>query len=97
MTTRFCRYELRTTDGEAAGRFYAELFGHARAIVWPLHEQARARGVTPHWLGSIGVEDLQRLERASEELVKRGATVLGPCASPETAAWRQFLKIQVGL
>jgi predicted enzyme related to lactoylglutathione lyase len=75
MTNRFCRYELRTLDDDAARQFYARLLGHERAIVWPLHEQARARGARPHWLGSIGVEDLPRV---SEEFVKRGATVLAP-------------------
>jgi uncharacterized protein len=78
MTSTFSRYELRTTDAEGARAFYAKLLGHEHAIVWPLHEQARARGAMPHWLGSIGVEDVQQLERVSEEFVQRGATTLGP-------------------
>lgn len=78
MTSRFCRYELRTIEVDAARDFYARLLGHDRAVVWLLHEQARARGAMPHWLGSIEVDDLQHLERTSEELVRRGATLLAP-------------------
>jgi len=78
MTSRFCRYELRTTDADAARAFYAGLLGHDRAIIWPLHEQARARGAMPHWLGSIAVDDVPELERISAELVSRGAMMLGP-------------------
>lgn len=78
MTLRFDRYELRTTDADAAREFYSKLLGHNRAIVWPLHEQARARGAMPHWLGSIGVGDLPNLEQITGELVARGATPLGP-------------------
>lgn len=78
MPLPFCRYELRSTDADAAREFYARLLGHDRAVVWPLHEQARARGAMPHWLGSVGVEDLPELERVAEELVRRGATMLGP-------------------
>ena len=32
----------------------------------------------PHWLGSVEVEDLAQLEHTSEELAKRGATILAP-------------------
>lgn len=78
MTNRFCRYELRTIEVDQAREFYRELLGHDKAVVWPLHEQARARGAVPHWLGSIGVGDLQQLERTSEELLRRGATSMGP-------------------
>jgi uncharacterized protein len=78
MTFPFYRYELRTTDADAAREFYAKLLGHDRAIVWPLHEEARARGAVPHWLGSIGVDDVQQLERITGEFVGRGATMLGP-------------------
>jgi uncharacterized protein len=77
----FIRYELRTTEVEVARAFYARLLGHDRAIVWPLHEQARARGAVPHWLGSIGVEDLSRLDATRDELVRRGGMALGPTYS----------------
>jgi predicted enzyme related to lactoylglutathione lyase len=78
MTLAFSRYELRTIEVDAAHEFYSGLLGHDQAIIWPLHEQARARGAVPHWLGSIEVDDLQRLERSAETLVGRGATMLGP-------------------
>jgi len=73
--TRFCRFDLRTTDATAARAFYAKLLGHDGATIWPLHEQARARGAQPHWLGSIGVEDP---ERAAAAFVARGAVPIGP-------------------
>lgn len=72
---KFWRFELRTTDAEGARAFYASILGHDRAVVWPLHEQALARGARPHWLGHIRVEDA---EAASEAFVKRGALRLGP-------------------
>jgi predicted enzyme related to lactoylglutathione lyase len=72
---KFWRFELRTTDAEAARAFYASILGHERAVVWPLHEQALARGARPHWLGHLRVEDA---ERASEAFVERGALRLGP-------------------
>lgn len=74
MTT-FCRFDLRTTDANAARAFYARLLGHDRAAIWPLHEQALARGARPHWLGRLGVADV---ERAAAAFVERGATRLGP-------------------
>jgi predicted enzyme related to lactoylglutathione lyase len=77
MTRKFCRYDLRTTDVDASKTFYGRLFGHDRAVIWPLHEQARARGAVPHWLGSIMLEDLPALERASADLAARGGAILG--------------------
>lgn len=78
MDVRFCRYEIRTLEVDPAREFYRRLLGHDRAVVWPLHEQARARGAVAHWLGSIGVGDVGQLERTSEDLVRRGATLLAP-------------------
>src|SRR5882672_3356246 len=72
---KFCRFDLRTTDADAARVFYARILGHDRAVIWPLHEQALARGARPHWLGQIGVEDA---ERVAASFVERGATQLGP-------------------
>src|SRR5258706_9882284 len=73
--TKFFRFDLRTTDADAARAFYAKILGHDRAVIWPLHEQALARGARPHWLGYLGVADV---ERATAELVERGAMRLGP-------------------
>jgi predicted enzyme related to lactoylglutathione lyase len=74
---KFCRYELRTTDVPAARSFYADLLGRTCDIV-ALPEQARARGARPHWLGHLGVADV---ERALQAFVERGATQLGPTRS----------------
>lgn len=81
----FCRYVLRTLDVDAARRFYAEAIalvvppgesaGPSTLEAWPLHEQARARGAPPHWLGQIGVEDV---DRAADRLVALGSERLGP-------------------
>jgi predicted enzyme related to lactoylglutathione lyase len=83
---RFFRYDLRTTDPDAARAFYAEVVGldlpagqsaqePAIAAAWPLHEQARARGAPPHWLGAIGVADV---EATVDRLVQLGSERLGP-------------------
>lgn len=72
---RFSRFDLRTTDADAARAFYASVLGHDRASIWPLHEQARARGAQPHWLGQIEVSNLPQV---AAELEARGATALGP-------------------
>jgi len=77
---RFYRFALRTTDVEAARGFYNRLFGHGRSVIWPLHEQALARGARPHWLGTLGVDDVERTVAA---FVERGGMRLGPV--PATA------------
>lgn len=74
----FCRIELRTTEVESARTFYTTLFGHDRATIWPLHEQARARGAVPHWLGHVDVGDPQRLTGTLRDFIARGAVQLGP-------------------
>jgi predicted enzyme related to lactoylglutathione lyase len=82
----FCRYDLRTTDPDAARGFYSDAVGldfteapsagdNSMLAVWPLHEQARARGAPPHWLGQIGVTDVDATVR---RLVELGAERLGP-------------------
>jgi predicted enzyme related to lactoylglutathione lyase len=73
--TRFCRYELRTTDLTAARAFYARVLGRAGIDAVPLPADAAARGAPPHWLGHLGVEDVEGTARA---FVDRGATRLGP-------------------
>lgn len=72
---RFCRFDLRTTDADAARAFYGKVLGHDRASVWPLHEEALARGAKPHWLGQLGVTDP---DAVAEAFVVRGAVRLGP-------------------
>jgi uncharacterized protein len=78
----FCRYDLRTTDPDAARRFYSDVVGldlgagdSSSLAVWPLHEQARARGAPPHWLGSLAVDDVETMLR---RLLEAGSERLGP-------------------
>lgn len=78
MSHPFCRYDLRTTDPDAARLFYTEVIGlefDAELAVWPLHERALAAGAPPHWLGSIAVSDV---ETAMTRLLAQGAEALGP-------------------
>jgi predicted enzyme related to lactoylglutathione lyase len=86
ISSVFCRYDLRTTDPDAARSFYSKVvgldFGETPAAegpsmlgVWLLHEQARARGAPAHWLGHIGVVDL---EATVTRLLELGSERLGP-------------------
>ena len=87
MTGRvFCRYDLRTTDPSAAKTFYSEVVGldftgdpssdeSPPLGVWLLHEQARARGAPPHWLGHIGVTDV---DATAQRLIELGSERLSP-------------------
>jgi predicted enzyme related to lactoylglutathione lyase len=88
----FCRYDLRTTDPDAARAFYSEVVGLDFAGLpdqpsvlgaWLLHEQARARGAPPHWLGQIGVTDL---DATLARLLDLGAERLGPTVHPTDRA-----------
>jgi predicted enzyme related to lactoylglutathione lyase len=82
-SSTFCRYDLRTTDPDAARTFYSEAIGldFSRApeesvmAVWLLHEQARARGAPAHWLGQLGVTDV---EATVSRWVELGGERLGP-------------------
>lgn len=83
MRRMFCRYSLRTLDVEAAREFYREVVGldfsasptSSGIDIWPLHEQARARGAPPHWLGQLAVANV---EVAMGRLLDLGAERLGP-------------------
>ena len=81
MRSAFCRYDLRTTDPDAARAFYVDAVGlefpedGSILAVWPLHEQARARGVPAHWLGQVGVTDLAT---TVQQLLDQGSQLLGP-------------------
>jgi predicted enzyme related to lactoylglutathione lyase len=86
MATRFCRYDLRTTDVERARAFYSRIAG---ADFWsdtlgigPLSEQARARGALPHWLGHLAVDSVST---TAQRFLARGATPLGPPPPSECA------------
>ena len=74
---RFCPYHLRTTDVAAARGFYSALIelDDGAVDIAALPPEARARGAPPHWLGHLGVPDL---ETAVAAFVAGGATRLGP-------------------
>jgi predicted enzyme related to lactoylglutathione lyase len=73
-TARFARYVLRTTDVPAAQAFYTAVLGHQGDHIWPLHEQALARGARPHWLGHL---DVAEPAAAAAPLLAAGAQQLG--------------------
>lgn len=73
--TRFCRIELRTTDIPAARLFYRALLGDEGADIVAIPPEAIARGARPHWLGHLGVGEVEGTARA---FVAHGATRLGP-------------------
>ena len=79
--TRFCRIELRTIDVPAARLFYRALLGDDGADIVPLPAEAIARGARPHWLGHLGVADVEGVARA---FVAEGATPLGPLRPTST-------------
>jgi predicted enzyme related to lactoylglutathione lyase len=74
---RFVRYQLRTTDVPAARAFYTPIvdLGSGAIDVVPLPPEAAARGAPSHWLGHLGVDDVETLAGA---FVARGAARLGP-------------------
>jgi predicted enzyme related to lactoylglutathione lyase len=80
----FLRYELRTTDVEAARAFYADLLGperwsHRELSVIPLPERAAAMGAPSHWLGHAAVPDVSA---AVAKMVSLGGQLLGPPLPP---------------
>ena len=97
MTNRFSRYELRTTDPDRAREFYTAVLGLA---VWEsslrvtfLPERARAAGAPPHWLGHIGVPDV---EAAVVAIEARGGTRLGPTLHDASGSARAALRDPFG-
>ena len=76
---RFCRYELRTTELDSARAFYAAVidsrfWGPDVGLV-PLPDRAAALGAPAHWLGHVGVGDV---EAAAERILALGGQRLGP-------------------
>jgi predicted enzyme related to lactoylglutathione lyase len=72
---RFACYELRTTDPAAARRFYAAVLGATALEIADLPPGAAAHGAPAHWLGHLGVDDVEGAARAFEA---HGAARLGP-------------------
>jgi predicted enzyme related to lactoylglutathione lyase len=79
---RFFHFTLRTSDVEAARRFYGSILGEGSGPlnIVKLHEEAVARGARPHWLGFVDVDDVDRAARA---FVERGATQLARWVNPQ--------------
>jgi hypothetical protein len=79
MASRFFRYQLRTTDPEAARAFYKEILGaplrEPEFGIVPLPERAAAQGAPAHWLGYIGVSDPAE---TAARAVLAGGQQLGP-------------------
>jgi uncharacterized protein len=91
----FVSYDLRTTDLEAAQAFYAGLMdwqvqrsGESRVFcageqrvgeLMALPERARAQGAPAHWLGHIGVDDV---DASARRFVALGGQMLGPVQQP---------------
>ncbi|NMO14887.1 VOC family protein [Pyxidicoccus fallax] len=94
-THTFVSYDLRTTDLDAAEAFYTGLMGwqvqrsgesrvflagtQPVGLLMALPERARAQGAPAHWLGHIGVEDVDAMAR---RFVERGGQMLGPVQQP---------------
>jgi len=99
----FCRYALRTTDVDAARRFYAEAIelslplegrsADSRLEAWPLHERARALGVPAHWLGQLAVDDV---DDSADRLVALGGERLGPAVHAPDGAHYATLRDPFG-
>jgi uncharacterized protein len=77
MSSRFCRYELRTTDVSAAGAFYAELLGRRDLIIRELPVPARSHGAPAHWLGYLSAAELGGSSAALQRWSTYGAALLG--------------------
>ncbi|EYF05565.1 VOC family protein [Chondromyces apiculatus] len=93
MTTssRFCWYELRTTDTASAQAFYTDVVGlqvrdaegaaafcladRPVATLMKLSERAAAQGAPAHWLGHLGVDDV---DAAAQRVIALGGAQLGP-------------------
>jgi predicted enzyme related to lactoylglutathione lyase len=79
MTSRFCHYQLRTKDMNAARAFYADIFGSqfwdAGVSLIALPERAAAQGAPAHWLGHIGVHQVDAI---AGRIVALGGQPLGP-------------------
>src|SRR5688500_17179576 len=83
----FCRYELRTTDPDAARVFYADVVGASAleppiAIV-PLPARAAAHGAPAHWLGLVAVRDV---DDACGGMIAGGGQLLGPVRRDDDGA-----------
>lgn len=77
MSFTFGRCVLRTTDVPGAAAFYAAVLGARSLELTSLPELARARGARSHWLGHVGVDDV---EAEASAWIAAGAQRLGGSA-----------------
>ncbi len=75
MNALFSKIELRTHDIKAARAFYASVLGYEVKHIVGLPEVAAARGAPPHWLGHIGIGNV---DECASTFVANGAQRLGP-------------------
>ncbi|MDC0707659.1 VOC family protein [Stigmatella sp. ncwal1] len=101
----FVSYDLRTTDVDAAQAFYTGLLGwrvqregesrvfHAGeqrvGELLALPERARAQGAPAHWLGHMGVQDM---DAAVNRVLALGGQRLGPPLEPTQGQRTAVLK-----
>ncbi|MCP3138102.1 VOC family protein [Pyxidicoccus xibeiensis] len=101
----FVAYDLRTLDVDSAQAFYTGLLGwtvHGPAdsrelrageqrvgALVALPERARSMGAPAHWLGQVGVEDV---EASAARLVALGGQQLGPVQQPAPGQLVAILK-----
>ncbi len=77
----FDHIRLRTSDIAAARTFYKTILGQDDLEITKLPAEAVARGAPAHWLGHLGVEDV---EAVASKFIARGAVRLGLPPTPET-------------
>jgi uncharacterized protein len=77
MTSRFVRYELRTTDVNAATSFYAAVLGRRDLTIRALPDAARNRGAPAHWLGYLSTADQGGAIAALQRWTEHGAMPIG--------------------
>jgi predicted enzyme related to lactoylglutathione lyase len=77
MSSRFCRYELRTTNVSAATDFYAALLDRRDLIIRELPVSARTRGAPAHWLGYLSTAELGGSLAALQRWIDHGAMPIG--------------------
>jgi predicted enzyme related to lactoylglutathione lyase len=77
MASRFCLYELRTTDVSAANAFYAEVLERTDLTIRELPVAARARGAPAHWLGYLSTAEVGGAIVALQRWNAHGAMPVG--------------------
>jgi predicted enzyme related to lactoylglutathione lyase len=97
MTTRFQRYELRTTDVPTAHHFYAGVLGSSfwssTVVASTLPERALVLGARPHWLGQVGTDDPLA---ATASIVAEGGQQLGPTLADADGSPRVIVRDPFG-